>query len=727
MARKIIVSNRLPVKIKRIENRLTFEASEGGLATGLGSVYKDGDNIWIGWPGLCLDEESEEQTAIAELQKENMQPVFLTETEIKEYYEGFSNETLWPTFHYFSQYAVYEQSYRDAYHQVNQKFCDQILKSANPGDTIWIHDYQLLLLPSMVREKLPDITIGFFQHIPFPSYEVFRMLPWRKDILQGMLGADLIGFHTYDDVRHFVSSVIHILGLAASHGIIETGNRSVMVDAFPMGIDYDKYADTAKSEKVAAIVNTFQEALRSRKIVLSIDRLDYSKGIPQRLRAFEMFLKQYPAFHEEVTLIMIVVPSRAEVEKYKELKIEVDELVGRINGSYRTLTWAPVQYYYSSFPFEELSAFYRLAHVALVTPMRDGMNLVCKEYIASRTDGTGVLILSEMAGAAKELSEAILINPNDVNQVVDALYQALTISEENQRTAIASMMVTVQKYDIHHWVNIFMDRLAYTKEKQNALKTTLLRGEIQQKLIKEYQQARQRLIFLDYDGTLMPFTRDPNKTKPDNELLNQLQALAANPANRVVIISGRDHTTLAKWLGHLPIDMIAEHGVWLREHETEWHMIQNLDNSWKEDIRPIFEMYVSRTPGTLLEEKDFALVWHYRKIDPALGETRAGELSSHLNYLIANQNLQVMEGDKIVEIKNIEVNKGIAAARWLQSYEPDFVLAVGDDRTDEDTFRMMPPEAYTIKVGNIRSVAKYHLHTTEDVRSLLQHLTGSAQ
>ena len=386
MARKIIVSNRLPVKIKRSDNGMTFESSEGGLATGLGSVYKEDDNIWIGWPGLYLEEESEEQEVITELQKESMQPVFLTETEIKEYYEGFSNETLWPTFHYFSQFAVYEPTYWDAYHRVNQKFCEQIVKNAQPGDTIWIHDYQLLLLPSMVRESLPEITIGFFQHIPFPSYEVFRMLPWRKQILQGLLGADLIGFHTYDDVRHFVSSVIHMVGLPASNGVIETGNRSVMVDAFPMGIDFDKYANAANSEKVAEIEKEFQEALRHRKVVLSIDRLDYSKGIPQRLRAFELFLKQHPEFHKQVTLIMIVVPSRDQVEKYKELKIEVDELVGRINGLYRTLSWAPVQYYYHSFPFEELSAFYRMAHVALVTPMRDGMNLVCKEYIASRTE-----------------------------------------------------------------------------------------------------------------------------------------------------------------------------------------------------------------------------------------------------------------------------------------------------------------------------------------------------
>jgi trehalose 6-phosphate synthase/phosphatase len=727
MARKIIVSNRLPVKVKKSEDgNITFEPSEGGLATGLGSVYKEGDNIWIGWPGLYLQEEAEMQQVTQGLEKESMQPVFLTETEIREYYEGFSNETLWPTFHYFSQYAQYELTHWEAYVQVNRKFSEQIIKSARPGDTIWIHDYQLLLLPQLVRQQLPDITIGFFQHIPFPSYEVFRLLPWRKAILQGMLGADLLGFHTYNDVRHFVSSVTHIVGLPATQGVIETEDRPVLVDAFPMGIDYDKYAGLAASPRVQAIEAEFREALRSRQVILSIDRLDYSKGISQRLRAFEMFLKDKPEFHEQVTLVMIVVPSRDQVEKYKKLKEEIDEIVGRINGLYRTLAWAPVQYYYHSYPIEELSAFYRLADVALVTPMRDGMNLVCKEYIASRTEGKGVLVLSEMAGAAQELSDAILINPNDVGQICGAIHQALLMPEKDQRAQMANLQAIVRKYDIHQWVQVFMDRLAYCKEQQVALRTAYLKGKKLEQLKKDYAAAATRLIFLDYDGTLMPFTRDPNKTQPDAELLALLQQLTRDPHNRLIIISGRDHHILGEWLGSLALDMIAEHGVWLRKHEGNWEMIRQLNNDWKEEIRPVLETYVARTPGALLEEKDFALVWHYRKVEQSLGETRSGELSSYLRYLVANRNLQVMEGDKIVEVKNIEVNKGIAARRWLEEYPADFVMAIGDDRTDEDTFLAMPANAYTIKVGSKRSAARYHLNSFADVRSLLQALVPVA-
>src|SRR5690606_108174 len=324
-----------------------------------------------------------------------------------------------------------------AYVKANQEFCNELLKIANPTDTIWIHDYQLLLLPKMVREKLPDVRIGFFQHIPFPSYEVFRMLPWRKEILFGMLGSDLIGFHTYDDMRHFLSSVSRLAGISNERGRIERDKRIIEVDAFPMGIDYEKYTNSAASPQTIEKEIRYRTSLGDQKLVLSIDRLDYSKGIPQRLRAFEIFLQQYPEYQTKVSLIMIVVPSRDSVEQYQELKEEVDLLVGRINGKYGRLNWTPVHYFYRSFPLEALSAFYRMAHVALVTPMRDGMNLVCKEYIASRLDQRGVLILSEMAGASKELSDAILINPNNINRIVTAIHQALTMPEEEQEKRIS--------------------------------------------------------------------------------------------------------------------------------------------------------------------------------------------------------------------------------------------------------------------------------------------------
>ncbi len=726
MAKTIIVSNRLPVKIQKVNNDLNYQTSEGGLATGLGSIYKEGENVWIGWPGLYVENKSTKEKIVNDLKGNNMRPVFLTEDEIRDYYEGFSNETLWPTFHYFNNYAIHEQPLWEAYVSVNQKFCKEIIKVAEPGDTIWIHDYQLLILPQLVRYKLPESSIGFFLHIPFPSYEVFRLLPWRKELINGLLGADLIGFHTYDDMRHFLSSVNRIVSLSHTNGQLDVGSRKVLVDAFPMGIDYDKYNETAGSADTLKREVRYRTSIGETRLILSIDRLDYSKGIPNRLQAFEEFLRKYPNWKGKVSLLMVVVPSRDQVGRYKELKEEIDELVGRINGQFGRLSWTPVHYFYRSFPLNALSAFYRMADVGLVTPMRDGMNLVAKEYIASRLDKTGVLVLSEMAGASKELLDSILINPNDVDQMVEAINSALIMPAAEQARRIENMQHSLKKYNIHHWVKIFMERLHYIKDKQERLSTQLIDEQIVEEINERYGQATQRLIMADYDGTLSPHTDDPSSAGPDKELLQILKSLAQDSKNRIVIISSRDKDTLQRWLGHLPIDLVAEHGVWLKEAGEEFQLIDKIENRWKYEIRPILEDYVGRTPGSFLEEKDYSLVWHYRRVETGLGELRMRELTSHMKYLAPNMNLQVLDGDSIVEVKSLEVNKGKAAARWLEKYQnSDFIISFGDDWTDEDTFKVMPEHALTIKVGGAPSIAEYRAQSFKEVRRLLRTLSSA--
>jgi len=722
MGKTIIVSNRLPVKIIKEDKSFYYVPSEGGLATGLSSIYKTGNNLWIGWPGQNIKKAEEKEQITKDLKEENMIPVFLSKKLIENFYEGFSNDTIWPIFHYFLQFANFDPHFFDAYVEANKIFCSAVLDVAKDGDTIWIHDYQLLLLPQMVRKKLPKAEIGFFQHIPFPSYEVFRMIPWRKKILRGMLGADLIGFHTYDDMRHFLSSVSRLVGIPNSRGRIEAGNRIIEVDSFPMGIDYNKYAITAASPKTIDQEIKYRTSLGNQKLIISIDRLDYSKGIPKRLEAFENFLQKYPEYEEKVSIIMIVVPSRDNVGKYKDLKEEVDLLVGRINGNFGKLNWTPIHYFYRSFAPESLSAFYRMAHVALVTPMRDGMNLVCKEFIASKLDKTGVLILSEMAGASKELSDAILVNPNDNDQMVDAIYQALTMPEEEQIMHISIMQETLKRYNINHWVKMFMDRLGHIIEIQKSMATKNLDEQSSKNIREEFGKAKNRMLFLDYDGTLTGFQPDPKMAKPDNVLLNLLKKLSLNPKNRVVIISGRDRQTLDAWLGHLPLDIIAEHGVWLKEKNSAWNPITELKSEWMEEFRPIIEAYVNRTPGSFIEKKDHSLVWHFRKVETGLGEMRSRELTSHLKYLSTGKNLQVLEGDMVVEVKNADVNKGRAAQKWLKTFKPDFALALGDDWTDEDTFKAMPENAITIKVGNTSSAAKYNVSTFKEVRGFLKSL-----
>src|SRR6201985_3774267 len=349
MPKTIIVSNRLPVKISQTDGEYQLSPSEGGLATGLGSIYKQHNNVWIGWPGIEVDSD-EDKTAVTEKLKEiSLLPVFLSQQEISEYYEGFSNEVLWPVFHYYaSTYASYKQSNWDFYREVNQKFCDAVLEVAKPGDTIWIHDYQLLLLPALVRAVMPDVSIGFFLHIPFPSHEMFRLIPWRSELLSGMLGADLIGFHTFDDVRHFLATVSRILPVSTSANIVSCNDRSIVAESFPMGIDFEKYNSLPKTPEVKEQVKQIKDTFKDTKLILSIDRLDYSKGILQRLQAFEYLLKNYPDYKEKIALYMVVVPSRDTVPQYQQLREQIDKMVGQINALYRTMDWTPIHYYYRS-------------------------------------------------------------------------------------------------------------------------------------------------------------------------------------------------------------------------------------------------------------------------------------------------------------------------------------------------------------------------------------------
>jgi len=722
MSKTIIVSNRLPVSLRHRKGKFEFKPSAGGLATGLGSIYKEGENIWIGWPGNTVEDPEQRAEIILELHELKMAPVFLTKEDVEEFYEGFSNETLWPAFHYFTQYMVYNPVHWEAYVRVNEKFCEAILKKAGPEDTIWVHDYQLLLLPKMLREKLPNATIAFFQHIPFPSYEIIRMIPWREQLLEGMVGADLIGFHTYDDMRHFLSAVGRITGLSSESGYLQAENRIINVDSFPMGIDYDKFANQAKSRKTQGIVREFRKQVEDQKLIITIDRLDYSKGIPQRIQAFAQLLKEHKELHGKVAMIMIVVPSRDKVQSYKELKEEIDLLVGRINSEYSTLTWVPVHYFYRSFPFEELSAFYSMSDIALVTPLRDGMNLVCKEFVASKTDQTGVLILSEMAGASKELQDAVLVNPNDQQSVIDAIYNSLSMKPAEQKARMVSMQKSLKKYDVFQWVKVFMDRLGHVKRKQEEL----ISKDVDTKVISEieaaFKKAKKPILFLDYDGTLTGFVTNPQDAVPDAELKGIIKNLS--PIAQVVIISGRDKDTLGAWFKDQKVDLIAEHGVWVKRknEKGDWNLYAEIEDGWKEDIRQIMEYYVLRTPGAFIEEKHHSLVWHYRKVESGLGDLRMRELFSHLKYMARGHNLQVLEGNMVLEIKRPDINKGRAATAIMKDQEYDFILAVGDDWTDEDTFKAMPKSAYSIRVGYAYTQANYNIKSVKQVRQLLTKL-----
>jgi trehalose 6-phosphate synthase/phosphatase len=668
MQRTIIVSNRLPVTVQRQGEELALQPSIGGLATGMSSLLRAGHWLWIGWPGIPADDlrPGEGEQLAQRLQSERQcLPVLLSREELRRYYHGFCNGTLWPLFHYFPSFAQFEQPAWELYYLVNERFRDAVLSALQPGDTVWIHDYQLLLLPQMIRSQRQDWPLGLFLHIPFPSVELFRLLPWRRELLSGMLGADLIGFHTYDYVRHFTSAVRTLLGVESTYGAVPFGGRQVQADVFPMGIDYRRFAGALRSRQVKKELRSLAGLRDGRKTILSVDRLDYSKGIPNRLAAFDRFLADNPDYQRRVKLVLIVAPSRTQAPYYRELLGRVNMQVSSINGRFATADWTPVLYFARSFPFEKLIPLYAIADVLLVTPMRDGMNLVAKEYIAARNDRRGVLILSETAGAAQELGEALVVNPNNVAEIAAAM-----------RTAL------------------------------------------------QMKPREQRLLLMDYDGTLVPFVGRPEKAAPDRGLRRLLRLLAAKPANEVVLVSGRDRASLGKWFVAERVGLVAEHGAWWKSRDGGWRRQARPGIDWKQPLRPLFELAADRTPGSLVEEKELALAWHYRQADPELAGERLRELKESLREQIANRDLSLQEGKKVLELKPASCTKGQAVLRWLARRPSDFILAVGDDATDEDMFGALPSEAYTCKVGAELSSARFRLDSVEEVRRLLERLAA---
>ncbi len=723
MAKLFIVSNRLPITVAKRGSSLKLQSSVGGLATGLDSFHKSYSSLWIGWPGYISGRITKEKRIIRnKLIAKNCYPVFLSQYAVENYYHGFCSKTIWPLFHYFTQRAIYDDNYWKSYLHVNEQFCKEIIRLSDPDDKIWIHDYQLMLLPKLLREKNPDATIGFFLHIPFPSSEVFRLLPYRKEIIEGILGADLIGFHTHDYVHHFTETVRRLLGYEYSLGRISAGSRTIKVDAFPMGIDYQRYNRAGENRGVQKELNKLLKKLGDRKIIVSIDRLDYTKGIPERLKAFDIFLENNTQYRKKVSLILVAVPSRTGVSHYVLLKKQVDELISRINGKYGDIGWVPIWYLYRFLNFQELVPLYKIADVALTTPLRDGMNLIAKEFIASKVDKKGVLILSEMAGAAQELGEAITVNPNNKEEIAEAIKVALTMPVQEQMRRNKVMQQRLKRYNIERWADDFMEQLNDIKKIQRNACIRELTQDVKIKMLHDFSRSRHRLLLLDYDGTLVSFTKDPQDARPNKNINELLMALSSESKNEVVIVSGRRRETLEQWFGKFNIGLIAEHGVWTKAVKGKWKMVESLGNEWKAQIRPTLEVYVDRTPGSFIEEKEFSLVWHYRVADAKLALLRASELKEALLNLTSNLNVGVLEGSKVIEIKNTGINKGRAALKWVSRKRSSFILAVGDDWTDEDIFAILPATAYSIKVGYGLTKATFCMKNPSEVRILLRTL-----
>ena len=729
MAKNIIVSNRLPIRISKVKNSFKFTATSGGLATGMKSIHEHENYLWIGWPGIGIDEIAPEAwVPLAKgLEENNYAPVLLDKEEVENFYYGLANKCLWPLFHYFIEISIFSETHWETYVEVNKKFSQSVIDKIAPGDTVWIHDYQLMLCPKMIKDARPDVNIGFFLHIPFPSFEIFRTFPCREALLEGMLGADLIGFHTYDYERHFLSSVRRILRKEVQFNRVINGFREVVVDTFPMGIDYDKFQRKAKEHlaqkeneksELKKQLELHRKGAESGKLILSIDRLDYTKGVVNRIEAFDLFLTKYPEYLEKVRLLMLTVPSRSDVPEYAKLKKETDELVGRINGKYATVNWTPIWYYYRAMSFDDLIDLYMTSDIAMVTPVRDGMNLVAKEFIASRVSGDGVLILSEMAGASKELFEAILINPFDKNAMADALLKAITMPVEEQKQRNIGMQKRLSRYTVDYWAKDFMKALQSKNEIKEEIQIPKIHNGTQQKLVQAFAKAKNKMIFLDYDGTLVAFNEKPDLAIPDAKLLSIIDRLCKLPNTDVAIVSGRDQAFLDKWFAKLPITLVAEHGHYIKRKGAEWNGSVTGKKEWMADVLPIFETFTDRTPGTFIEEKHNSLVWHYRKTDPELAAGRVVEIKTVLSSLISDE-VTILDMDKALEVVDRQVNKGSAVFEIKNQGDYDFILCIGDDVTDENMFVSLPDHAYTVKVGRKPTAAKYYIESVAQVKALL--------
>ena len=730
MGKNIIVSNRLPVRISKLNNSFEFTTTTGGLATGMKSFHSENNSLWIGWPGIGIDEIDNNvwDTLNTSLKKGGFYPVNLNNSEINDFYFGLPNKCLWPLFHYFIEYSVFIKAHWVTYVAINQKFAAAVLENISAGDTVWIHDYQLLLCPKIIKDLRPDVTVGFFLHIPFPSFEIFRTFPEREALLEGVIGADLIGFHTYDYQRHFLSSVKRILRLEVNFNKITLGIREIVVNTFPMGIDYEKFDVAAKVQltkknsrksELKKQIERHKKASKNSKLILSIDRLDYTKGVINRIKAFEMFLKSHPQYLEKVRLIMLTVPSRSNVPEYKQLKRDTDEIVGRVNGEFATVNWTPIWYYYRSMSFEDLIDLYSNADIAMITPIRDGMNLVAKEYVATRINNDGVLILSEMAGASKELFQALVVNPFDINSMSEAIYKALNMPLEEQQQRNISMRKRLSRYTVQRWADDFMSAL--NTEPQNMDNNPILRIDlsVSNEILKAYKTAKNRLLLLDYDGTLVEFNEKPNLAIPSPQLLKTIEKLIQQPNTDVVIISGRDQLFLDKWFGKMKLTLVAEHGYFIKNEKWTEKLINNKE--WIQNLLPIFNSFTDRTPGTFVEEKQNSLVWHYRKTDPELANNRAVELKTVIKSL-APESISLMDMDKAIEITNSQFNKGTAVSDIVSKKNYDFTLCIGDDVTDENMFINLNEEAYTLKVGKKTTAAKYYIKNPIEVKKLLKLL-----
>jgi trehalose 6-phosphate synthase/phosphatase len=652
--------------------------------------------------------------------------VALSQSEAEAVEGRFCRSVLWPVLHGLIGNLPLLFEGHDEYVTLNRRFAHEIARAYQPGDVVWIHDYHLMLAPEMLRGALPHARVGFFLDAPFPAADLFRVLPFREAMLEGMLGADLVGFHTATFMRHFSAAVLRTLGVATEVDELDWRGRRIHTGVFPMGVDVAGIEAMARSCAVSDKVASMRARPgEERKLLLAVDRLDYTQGIVRRLLAFEALLRQRPALKGRVQLLQVTTPTRPLAGSHKEYREQVSRHVGRINGELGNATWMPVNHLVRELPAEEIVALHRAADALVVTPIRDGMNAIAKEFIAARVDDEGVLVLSELTGAACELAEAVHVNPYDVPATAEAFWGALAMPRDERQGRMRALRQRVVSWDRRRWASLFMERLCDPASDRLDVE---VRAQVVEELLATVAHAarggRKVALLLDHDGTLVPFAPAPELARPDEDVRQLLLALAALPATEVHIVSGRARQTLDQWFGDLPVGLHAEHGLWSRLPGGIGRQRQTPLRGWWRPALAILRDWAGRTPGSLVEEKPAGLAWHYRAADAEYGATQANDLRAHLQELFSNSPVEIISGHKVIELRPQGVHKGCVASDLLERSPGAFILAVGDDRTDEDLFAALPPDAAAVRVGGGESSAAYRLAGVDDVRRMLRRLVS---
>ena len=686
--RLIVVANRLPVSAyKDVDGAWQLQVSAGGLVSALMGVG-DINTRWIGWPGVYISAGSERDALTKAMEEEGYSPVYMDEKTCDLHYNGFCNSVLWQLFHYvplnidskLSETRTLQFQW-NAHQLANKQFADVILKHYRPGDIVWVQDYHLMLLPAILKEKYPRMKVGFFLHTPFPSSEIYRTLPVREELLRAVLRADLIGFHTYDYARHFVSACTRILGLEGTPAGVEDNGSLTRVAAFPIGIDPDRFTSALEAPEVRANVAQLLNRYAGRKVMLGVDRLDMIKGIPQKLLAFEKFLEEHPEWRDKVLLVQIAVPSRTDVPEYQRLRSMVHEIVGRINGKYGTLTHVPIYHLDRQLSFDELVALYAITDVALVTSLRDGMNLVSYEYVACQRDNAGVLILSEFAGAAQSLGAgAILVNPWNINDLALAIEYALTMTDKERRERHRQNYMHVTIHTAQTWADTFISELNDTHVEAE-LRTKNIPPHLNfDAIVNDYTRSNRRLLILGYNATLttaVEAPRQPKKhfdqiqamTRVNQAAYDCIAALCRDPSVEIVIFSGSEKDRISEVFSDLPIWLAAENGAFVRSPDSkEWKSLFDISSGeWKDSVQLVFEYFCERTPRSFVEERGTSLVWNYKYADVEFGRIQARDLLQHLlTGPISNAPVDIIRGSKSIEVRPVGVSKGSSMAKLLQ-------------------------------------------------------------